>query len=295
MRAVNVIRKIAILGGSGYVGSRLVTAAKDRGLVPLSVSRTDCDIYDHEDLARYLEARGVDALINSAGYTGRPNVDACEDHKTECLLGNACLPGVVAQACQQIEIPWGHVSSGCIYTGDKDGMGFTESDRPNFSFRTDNCSFYSGSKALGEEVLADARCYIWRLRIPFDEFDGPRNYLSKLLRYERLLQARNSLTYLPEFAVAVMDCLTNQVPFGIYNVTNLGSITTRQVTQLLVDGGLTKKQCDFFESEAEFMQVAARTPRSNCVLDSSKIVAAGIRLSLIEDAIAQAVHNWQWT
>jgi hypothetical protein len=33
--------------------------------------------------------------------------------------------------------------------------------------------------------------YVWRLRIPFNEEDGFRNYLSKFQRYDRLLDARN--------------------------------------------------------------------------------------------------------
>ena len=37
-------------------------------------------------------------LINAAGYTGKPNVDACELHKADCLMGNAVLPGIIAQA-----------------------------------------------------------------------------------------------------------------------------------------------------------------------------------------------------
>jgi dTDP-4-dehydrorhamnose reductase len=58
--------------------------------------------------------------------------------------------------------------------------GFTETDTPNFSFRDPPCSFYSGTKALGEEAMAGiGQSYIWRLRIPFDEFDNARNYLSK--------------------------------------------------------------------------------------------------------------------
>ena len=65
----------------------------------------------------------------------KPNVDACEVHKAECLAGNAVLPGTIAQACEAANVPWGHVSSGCIYTGSRpDGSGFTEEDAPNFSF-----------------------------------------------------------------------------------------------------------------------------------------------------------------
>jgi dTDP-4-dehydrorhamnose reductase len=96
--------------------------------------------------------------------------------KLECLFGNAALPGIIAQACETAKVPWGHVSSGCIYTGARlDGSGFTEDDAPNFTFRQNNCSFYSGTKALGEEVLAPyPNIYIWRVRIPFDEFENAR-------------------------------------------------------------------------------------------------------------------------
>ena len=75
----------------------------------------------------------ADFVINCAGYTGKPNVDACETNKGECRKGNIELPKVISNACALVGIPWGHVSSGCIYTGNRlDGSGFTEEDPPNF-------------------------------------------------------------------------------------------------------------------------------------------------------------------
>jgi putative intracellular protease/amidase len=68
-------------------------------------------------LAAALREGRASFVINAAGYTGKPNVDACELHKTDCLQGNAVLPGLIAQACEQAGVPWGHVSSGCIFTG----------------------------------------------------------------------------------------------------------------------------------------------------------------------------------
>ncbi len=233
-------------------------------------------------------------MINCAGYTGKPNVDACETDKAACLAGNAVLPGIVAEACDQLQIPWGHVSSGCIYTGRRtDDKGFTETDPPNFSFRQDNCSFYSGTKALGEEVLADASsCYIWRLRIPFSNVDSPRNYLSKVMNYDTLLEAENSLSELHEFVDASLDCFEKNVEFGIYNLTNPGSVKTSDVVSLIQNSGLTDKTFRFFDSEDTFMKLAAKTPRSNCVLDSSKALAAGLKLSPVTDALQAAIGNW---
>ena len=248
-----------------------------------------------ETLSRAIVDSGSDYLINCAGYTGKPNVDACELHKTECLFGNAVFPGLVRQACEMAEIPWGHVSSGCIFTGRRlDGMGFSEGDPPNFSFRQDNCSFYSGCKALGEEVLNGAtECYIWRLRIPFENTPNPRNYIQKVMSYERLLDAENSLSNLEEFVTACVDSFRLGIPYGIYNLTNPGCVTTRELVAMIRASGVSKKEFNFFADEAEFMLNAAKTPRSNCVLDSDKAIAAGLRFKEVHDALADCLSAWR--
>ena len=55
---------------------------------------------------------------------------------------------------------------------------------------------------------------VWRLRIPFDSVDNPRNYLTKLMRYPRLLEATNSISQLDEFAAATLACWKSGCPSG---------------------------------------------------------------------------------
>jgi dTDP-4-dehydrorhamnose reductase len=286
---------IYLLGGSGYVGQAYQALLTRKNIPFRNLRRADVDYTNPAVLAAALKADKPAFLINAAGYTGKPNVDACELHKTECLFGNAVFPGLVAQACADAGIPWGHVSSGCIYTGKRaDGTGFTEEDTPNFSFRTNNCSFYSGTKALGEEVLAGTpHAYIWRLRIPFDNVDNPRNYLTKLMRYARLLDAENSISQLHEFVAATFACWEKRVPFGTYNVTNPGHVTTREVVAMIEKSGVHPKTYDFFPSEAEFMKLAAKTPRSNCVMTSAKLAAVGIQMTEVHEAVERALGNWK--
>ena len=178
-------------------------------------------------LLEFLRAKKPSFVVNAAGYTGKPNVDACELDKAGTLAGNTLLPQTIAHACAVAGIPWGHVSSGCIFAGAKisqDGkvrvekdmnkpelhalaekkspaiLGFTETDTPNFSFRDGPCSFYSGTKALGEEAINGiGQSYIWRLRIPFDEFDSVRNYLSKVQRYAKVYDNVNSISHRADF------------------------------------------------------------------------------------------------
>jgi dTDP-4-dehydrorhamnose reductase len=286
---------IYLLGGSGYVGHAYQALLTHKGIPFRNLRRAELDYTSPPVLTAALRRDRPEFLINAAGYTGKPNVDACELHKGECLMGNAVLPGLVAQACADAGVPWGHVSSGCIFTGARDdGTGFTEADAPNFTFRQDNCSFYSGTKALGEEVLAGRPdLFIWRLRIPFNEVDTPRNYLTKLMRYPRLLAATNSISQLDEFAAATLACWEKRVPFGTYNVTNPGSITTHEVVALIEKTGVHPKKYEFFASEADFMKVAAKTPRSNCVMNSAKLAAVGIQLTEVHAAVESALHHWK--
>jgi dTDP-4-dehydrorhamnose reductase len=286
---------IYLLGGSGYVGQAYQALLTRKGLAFKNLRRSDVDYTDHATLVRALKSDRPEFLINAAGYTGKPNVDACELHKHDCLFGNAVLPGIIADACAEANVPWGHVSSGCIYTGARsDGAGFTEEDVPNFTFRTNNCSFYSGTKALGEEVLlGKPNCYVWRLRIPFDNVESPRNYLTKLMRYSKLLDAANSISQLQEFVSATFACWEKRIPFGTYNVTNPGHVTTREVVGMIEKAGVYPKKYDFFSSEDEFMKTAAKTPRSNCVMSSEKLARAGIRLTEVHEAVEHALRTWQ--
>ena len=282
-----------VLGATGYLSSYFVSHLKNKGEEVRGLSRTEIDYTNLDELRTLLNEIKPRFLINAAGYTGKPNVDACESNRAECLFGNAVLPGRIRTACEEIGIPWGHVSSGCIYSGRKsDGGGWMEEDEPNFSFRKGPCSFYSGSKALGEEVLEGAEnCYIWRLRIPFNHESSPRNYLQKLLNYSNLLEAENSISHLGEYVKSCVDSFTKNCEPGIYNLTNPGSITTRQVVEWMKEEGVADKDFQFFKNEKDFIAKAAITPRSNCVMSTTKSETAGIGLRPVEEAVRDSLRK----
>jgi dTDP-4-dehydrorhamnose reductase len=312
---------IVLLGGSGYIGRQFATALHGQGLSFVAPSRSELDYTRFGVLLDFLSRIKPDFLINAAGYTGKPNVDACEQNKADTLHGNALFPAGVAHACATRGIPWGHVSSGCIFSGAKvvgDGrsrverdlnqpqwqdllrknrgafQGFTETDEANFSFRRPPCSFYSGAKALGEEAIQGVgQNYIWRLRIPFDQFDNPRNYLSKLQNYPKVYDNANSLSHRADFVAACLELWRRRAPFGVYNVTNPGFVTSRQVVEMIQEILKPARAFDFWEGDEEFYRVAAKTPRSNCILDVSKLLAAGVPMRSVEEALADALRQWR--
>ena len=302
---------IILLGSTGYVGKVFQKQLTERSIEWEPLSGRQFTFANKAALVEALESKKASFLVNCAGYTGKPNVDACELDKGNCLDGNAILPSVIREVCVELGIGWGHVSSGCIFAGERPGGGgWREDDAPNFSFRQPPCSFYSGTKALGEEVLgwqeagrgaewpaweheSEPKGYVWRLRIPFNENDGPRNYLSKLQRYENLLQARNALSHLEDFVEACWSCVEKEVPYGIYNVTNPGSVTTSDVVELILKYGVNNKDYRFFDNEEEFMSKAAKAPRSNCVLDTAKLQSVGIHMRSVQEALDWSLKNWK--
>ena len=173
-------------------------------------------------------------------------------------------------------------------------QGYAESDEPNFTFRRPPCSFYSGSKALAEEAIDGiGQSYIWRLRIPFDEFDNPRNYLTKIQRYAKVYENVNSISHLGDFVRACLDLWERRTPFGVYNIVNPGFVTTRQVVEMIRRILQPKRAFEFWRDDEEFYRVAAKTPRSNCVLDVSKLLATGVKLRPVTEALEHSLRAWR--
>ena len=49
---------------------------------------------------------------------------------------------------------------------------------------------------------------------------------------------------------------------------------------------------DFWQSDDEFYRFGAVTPRSNCILDTTKILKAGICIRSAGDAMEDALNRW---
>jgi len=312
---------IFLLGASGYVGGAFQRELTRRGLPHRAVSRSELDYSRFRVLVDALNSHRPSLVIHCGGFTGKPNVDACETQRTETILGNIVLAQTVAQACDAAGVRLGAVSSGCIYTGAKvkkaDGSwtiredlnapdlaellssrstnirGFEENDAPNFIFENGS-SFYSGTKAIAEKVLlAFPSAYVWRLRMPFEEREHPRNYLAKLQTYPKLYQNWNSLSHLGDFVSACLEIWRSELPGGAYNVVNPGYVSTHEVVELIRKLGRADWEPPFWRDDNEFYQKGALARRSNCLLETVKLAQSGIKMRDVVTALADSIHQWK--
>jgi dTDP-4-dehydrorhamnose reductase len=312
---------ILLLGATGYIGQAFAAELRRRKQLFIPLTRKAVDYTDFHILFDYVRRSKPEFLINAAGYTGSPNFDACETARAETLQGNAAFPQMVARVCLMTHTHWGHVSSGCIYSGAKvveNGAprverdlsqtrlqqlfasnpekfyGFTELDEPNFSFHSPPCSFYSGTKALAEESLrAFNQCYIWRIRLPFDEFDHPRNYLSEIQKDPEAYANVNSLSHRGDFVRACLDLWERRARPGIYNVTNPGAVTTCYIVEQVERVLKRSRRFEPWRGDLESSSQTTESRQSDCILDVSKLIKAGIKIRPVEEALEEALKQWQ--
>lgn len=262
---------VVLILGRGYVGTHLAFKLGVNHNVT-ALSRAQMDYTNVMELLNWVEANGpYDIIINASGYTGRPNVDACEAHKSDTWLYNVVLPTHIHTVCELTETQMVHISSGCIFTGKSpwsDGdtdTGWTENDEPNFGMHRSDSSWYSKTKHAAELALTNA--HIFRIRMPFDNTSSDRNIIMKLLKYRHLISELNSLTCINDFAQFVDSYISLDMKPGIYNVTNPGPVTATDITNIMKSHGVENPDWRFIKTH--HLDTVAK--RSNCILDSSKI------------------------
>jgi dTDP-4-dehydrorhamnose reductase len=298
---------ILLLGASGYIGRAFAGELRRRGHSFIPLTRRAFDYTRFDFLFDYLRTMRPVFLINAAGYGGSFNSEISESEREKMMAANAILPQMIARVCLMAKTPWGHVSSGTIYSGAKiqrnqsvgieqdlgqpDVLelfsahperfrGFTELDEPNFSFHAGPCDFFSGTKALAEEAIRDlGQSYIWRLRLPFNERDEPCNWLSRIQAEPEIPDNVDSFSHLEDCVKACLDIWEMRAPFGIYNVTNPGAMTRRQISEEM------QRVLKTPSGPPDRCSRAVTVPQSHCILDTGKLLKTGVKIRPIPEAL----------
>jgi dTDP-4-dehydrorhamnose reductase len=288
--------RLILLGATGYIGEEFCRQ--------LNLGRNATFRVPHEEatfgkLSYAIEWWHTELVINCAAFVTKPSVELCEDHKADCLLGNTVFPAQVAAACQAADVPLLHVSTGCLYDDGGKEFGtprmppFKESDPPMLTFDR-GAGYYVGSKELAERLVRQyEKTWICRVRLPFDQYDHPRNFLSKLLSFSKVLDTRNSMSHRGDFVKACLDLIELSAPFGTYNMTNPGAVWTHDICDRMNTAGMSKG-FTYWEWD-EFVQNIRRTPMSNAELDVSKLLATGVKMRTVQEAIEDSINNWRTT
>jgi len=245
------------------------------------------DIADPPAVAAALDAPGIDAVINCAGKTGRPNVDWCETHQEETYRANVVGALTLSEACRKRSIHLVHMGSGCIFYGPSPSPGgWREEDDANPS------AFYSRTKYAADLVLSKlAGVAVVRLRMPIDDRPGPRNLITKLAGYRQVIDVENSVTVVEDL-VGVVRGLVARRASGVFHAVNPGTLRHRDLLDAyreLVDPSHESELIP--EGDLVTRGLAVRA-RSNCILVDTKLGSLGITMRPIGAALRDAMKHY---
>ncbi len=267
--------KILILG-NGYIAQRI---QKEWG----------CPIYDKKILSYQHIADAVrkykpDILINCIGYVGASNVDDCERDIDQCLQANTFLPIWLGEIAFRNPVKLVHISSGCIYHYDYQRQkAITEDKVPDYYGL-----FYSRTKIYSEAVLnalsRRSNILIVRIRVPLDIYPHPRNILTKLIKYQKIIDVPNSITYMPDFISALKHLVQTDAK-GIFNIVSKGGLRYPK----LLDA-YRKFVPDFKYKVISLKEL--KLDRTNLLLSVHKLEKTGFKVRKIEDAIEECVGSY---
>jgi len=289
----NAIR--VLLVGKGWIGSQVMEVLKTRpdvALVQESAVRAD----DLAALREEIRAVKPTHIISTMGRTHGvidgaviPTIDYLEypGKLRENVRDNLFAPLAMAKLCTDADIHLTYLGTGCIFEFDEAHAdadhGFKESDKPNFFG-----SGYSIVKGFTDQLMAlyeDSVLNV-RIRMPITAAPSPRDFITKIVTYEKICSMENSMTVLDELIPIMVDmALTKKT--GTVNLTNPGTISHEEILTMykeIVDSSKTWRTMTY-EEQSQIL----KSKRSNNALDTSKLVVWYPWVKNIRDAVRETL------
>lgn len=284
--------------GNGFVGKKMANFFTSNNYNNAEVmhmhslkyfDQTGINIVDNK-----LATSNVEYVINCIGYTGKPNVDACEDNKEDTWYLNVVWPTILANLCSKYGAKLINISSGCIYSGYE--KEYTEDCTPDFGLYNQESSWYSKTKHACELSFKNFdNVFNFRIRMVITgNLNEGKNYLTKILKYNNLIDYKNSKTVvedLLEFTSRFIQTdKREKLNPGNYNVVNPNPLTTKQVTDILDEFGFWNPNWKWINLDK--LYESTKCGRSNCVLSTEYTQkSTGIFIPSEEESLRKVLKN----
>lgn len=289
--------RVLLYGANGWIGSQVVKLLKKGGHTVMNGLIRAEDPTTLENEIKFINPTHIMSFIgrthgkiDNKAYT---TIDYLEQPGKikENVRDNLYSPMVLAILCKKYNIHFTYMGTGCIFEYDEkhpfgeEVDGFTEEDTPNFFG-----SGYSVVKGYTDRLmhLFEDTVLNIRIRMPIVSAVHPRNFITKIVHYEKVCSVPNSMTVLDELLPLMLDMAEKKVT-GTMNLTNPGLISHNEILQMykeLVDPQFTWKN---FTVEEQAQILAAG--RSNNFMDTTRLESLYPHVTPIKMAVKIALSK----
>ncbi|MFR1971835.1 MAG: dTDP-4-dehydrorhamnose reductase [Clostridia bacterium] len=270
--------KILITGANGMLAKAVKEELKENELVCTDIE--ELDITNLDAVRLYTKKVKPDYIINCAAYTA---VDKAEEQEELVYKINAIGPKNLAIATQENNAVLVHISTDYVFGGDKDtSKDYNEDDKKNPQ------AVYGKTKLAGEKFIEEncKKFYIFRTAWLYGE---GHNFVRTMINLSKehdevkvVNDQHGSPTYAVDLASIIHQAMEKQIPFGVYNSTNMGYTTWYDFTKMIYD--LEGINCKVTPVTSEEFKSAAKRPK-NSQMSKSKLLKYGIKIPTYEDAL----------
>lgn len=270
--------KILITGANGMLAKAVKEELKENELVCTDVE--ELDITNLDAVRLYTKKVKPDYIINCAAYTA---VDKAEEQEELVYKINAIGPKNLAIATQENNAVLVHISTDYVFGGDKDtSKDYNEDDKKNPQ------AVYGKTKLAGEKFIEEncKKFYIFRTAWLYGE---GHNFVRTMINLSKehdevkvVNDQHGSPTYAVDLASIIHQAMEKQIPFGVYNSTNMGYTTWYDFTKMIYD--LEGINCKVTPVTSKEFKSAAKRPK-NSQMSKSKLLKYGIKIPTYEDAL----------
>jgi 3,5-epimerase/4-reductase len=300
--------KILIYGSNGWIGQQFIEICNKHTVFPpnklfINVIKGISRLDDLKSVANEIESIKPDRVVS---FTGRTH-GTTEDGKQWTTIDYLEQPGklvenvrdnlfgvvMLALLCKDRGIHYTYLGTGCIFkfleeSWGKEENGMTEEDKPNFFG-----SGYSIVKGFTDMIMNSnilkSNILNLRIRMPITGKCEPRNFITKITRYQKVCSIPNSMTVLNELLPIMLDMIIKERT-GTFNFTNPGLISHNEILDMykeIVDPSFT---WDNFTKEEQLEILAA--DRSNNYLDTEKLEMYYPDILNIKDSVEQCLVKY---
>ena len=293
--------KVLVYGSKGWIGNQFINILKTTSTDYIEgLARVD----NENELMKEIQQVNPTHVISFIGRThGTINtkvfstIDYLEQEGKlyENLRDNLFAPLLLAEICSKNNIHYTYLGTGCIFKFDenhpfgKEENGFTEDSHPNFFG-----SSYSTVKGFTDRFMhiLEDKVLNLRIRMPITGEKNPRNFITKIVNYEKICSIPNSMTVLPELLPCVLDMMQNKV-IGTMNLTNPGLISHNEILQMYKE--IVDKDFKWNNFTQEDQRKILAADRSNNYLDTSKLESLYPKIKHIRNSVRDCLIQYKST
>jgi len=294
--------KILVYGSNGWIGGQFMEILNKEKTIDFikGSARVDNELELFNELDSTKPTHVVSFIgrthgkINEKVYTTIDYLEQ-EGKLVENLRDNLFSPLLLAKLCSRKNIHYTYLGTGCIFKFDethpfgKEENGFHEDSFPNFFG-----SSYSIVKGFTDRFmhLYEDKVLNLRIRMPITGQENGRNFITKIVNYEKVCSVPNSMTILPELLPYVLEMMKTGVT-GTINLTNPGLISHNEILTMykeIVDPHFTWKN---FSQEEQRKILAA--DRSNNYLDTTALETLFPQIQNIKEGVRNCLLEYKKT